>query len=201
MSAPEREPSVWSTAELAVRLVLALAFVTVVLQTALPGGRGAAELRWLACGMLAGVQLAPSVRQRVIALAALTGVWTIWFMVAFVVSDPRAADLSWSRLVILALTTAGGGLLGSAAAFVGLIVSSGWPSRPAAPAAALGAEDLCVVFDAGVDDDGEEGRAGIVEAAGAEIDPSWIGRRVLLLTAETGDRVIVRRDGVIPISP
>jgi hypothetical protein len=199
MADPQRGRSAWSTAELALRLVLALAFSMFVLQTVLPPGRDAKALAWLACGMLAGVRRKPSVRQRVTALAVLTGVWTIAFMTLFVLSDPRAAELSGIRLAMLGLATVAGGLLGSAAAFVGFIISSGWPSRALAPSAPPSASALHVVFDRRSQDDDDEGRAGVVEAAGDDVDASWIGRRVLVLNAAPGDRASVTVDGVIAL--
>jgi hypothetical protein len=199
MGDPARGRSAWSIAELAVRLVLSLVFVMFVLQTVLPPSRDPGVLAWLACGMLAGLRRKPSVRQRVLALTVLVGVWTVGFMALFVLFDPRAPQLSESRLVMLGLSTAWGGLLGSAAAFVGLIFSSGWPSRTPDPAAPLGASALRIVFEKARDNHGDEGRVGVVEAAGHEVDASWIGRRVLVLDPAAGDRITVPIHGVIAI--
>lgn len=49
------------------------------------------------------------------------------------------------------------------------------------------------------EDDGA--RTGIVESLGAGVDPSWMGRRIVVLDPGTADVAVVSPDGVVAVDP
>ena len=177
---------------LCMRIGLVIFAAAALLRLVLPGSVSAPTWApWLLGGLLGGWGRKPKLRTRLVALGVVAGLWVV-AMTAIVALGPLRAQEG--NLAAVAGVQVFGGLLGAAAAFVGLLLSSGWPGTPSTPDA-VGERQVKVRIERGKAVD--EGVVGHVLDVGAEVEPQWVGRRVMMLADYDRDEVIVAVDELI----
>ena len=181
---------------LALRIGLVVVAAVLVLRLVLPGSVQAPTwVPWLLGGLFGGWNRKPQLSTRLVAVGVLAIVWNIVMTAIVFYGGPTRPTVGNTPAVVVLQVV--GGAVGAAVAFVGMLLSSGWPKKTAAAPPSTPTGQVRVRIER--KSPAEDGVVGRVVSLGDGVEDTWAGRRVMMLAEHDADEIVVPVDELIVV--